>query len=259
MKESRVQDRRIVQPKDYVMAEKPTYEELEQMVKELKEEVDKHKRAVETLHASEKICNIALHSIGDAVIATDIKGQAVLMNPVAEKLTGWNFSDVKGRYLNEVFKIINEETRSIAESPVERVLREGVIVGPADHSILISRDGTEFPIDHRGVPIRNDQGDITGAVLIFRDVIEKKKLEAQLKQAQKIQGLGTLANGIAHDLNNSLQSIFSYTQLLLLEKQSDDPDFEKLKEIDKAAQKASEIMHRLPTLSHKISTLPSPT
>ncbi len=252
MKEPRVQDRRIVQPKDYMMAEKPTYEELEQMVKELKKEVGKHKRAVETLHASEKNCNIALHSIGDAFIATDIKGQAVFMNPVAEKLTGWNFSDVKGRYLNEVFKIINEETRSIAESPVERVLREGVIVGPADHSILISRDGTEFSIDHRGVPIRNDQGDITGAVLIFRDVIENRKLEAQLKQTQKIQDLGTLVNDIVHDLNNSLQSIFSYTQLLLLEKQSDDPDFEKLKEIKKAAQKVSKIMHRLPAL-------PSPT
>jgi C4-dicarboxylate-specific signal transduction histidine kinase len=91
------------------------------------------------------------------------------------------------------------------------------------------------------------------------NVTEKRKLEDRLKQAQKIQELGTLANGIVHDLNNNLQSIFSYTQLLLLDKQSDDPDFEKLKEIEKAAQKASEIILQLLTFSDKISTPPSPT
>jgi two-component system cell cycle sensor histidine kinase/response regulator CckA len=232
------------------MAKKPTYGELDQMVKKLKKEVDKYKRAVEKLHTNENNSNIALHSIGDAVVEIDINGHVAMMNPAAEKLTGWNFSEVKGRSLNEVVMIINEETRSMMESPVERVLREGVIIGPADHSILISRDGTEFPINHRSVPIRNDRGDITGAVLIFRDVIEIRKLEARLKQAQGIQDLGTPANGIVHDLNNNLQSIFSYTQLLLLEKQSDEPDFEKLKEIEKAAQKASEIIHQLLALNH---------
>lgn len=259
MKEPLIQVRRIGQPKNYIMAKKPTYEKLEQMVKKLKEEVDKHQQTVKTLSESEKSHSTALHSIGNAVIATDIKGQVVLMNPVAEKLSGWDFSDVKGHYLNEIFTMMNDETRSKVESPVERVLREGVIVGPADHSILISRDGTEFPIDHRGVPIRNDRGDTTGAVLIFRDVTEKRKLEDRLKQAQKIRDLGTLADGIVHGLNNNLQSIFSYTQLLLLEKESDDPDFEKLMEIEKAAQKASEIIHQLLTLSHKNPPPPSPT
>jgi signal transduction histidine kinase len=90
-------------------------------------------------------------------------------------------------------------------------------------------------------------------------VIEKRKLEDRLKQALKIRDLGNLADGIVHDLNNSLQSIFSYTQLLLLEKQSDDPDFEKLKEIEKAAKKASEIIHQHLTLGHKTPTPPSPT
>jgi PAS domain S-box-containing protein len=241
------------------MVEKPTQKELDLMVKKLKKEVDKYKGAVEKMRTSESNSTIALHSIGDAVIATDSKGQVVLMNPVAEKLTGWNFSNVKGLPHIEVFSIINEETRSTMESPVERALREGVIVDPADHSILISKEGTEFPIDHRSVPIRNSRGDITGAVLIFRDVIEKRNLEARLERAQEIQDLASLAKRIVHDLNNNLQSIFSYTQLLLLEKQSDDPDFERLKEIENAAQKASEIMHQLLTLSRQKSTSPSPT
>ena len=149
------------------------------------QDISERKEAEEKLRESEENLTITLNSIGDAVIATDTEGQVVRMNPVAEKLTGWNFSEAKGRILNEVFEIINEETRNTVENPVERVLHEGVVVGLANHTVLIAKDGTEFPIDDSGAPIRNDKGDITGVVLIFRDVTEIRQTARDLRAAQK--------------------------------------------------------------------------
>ena len=174
------------------------------------------------LQASNENLSITLTSIGDAVIATDSEGRVIRMNPVAEKLTGWSLSEAKGRPLIQVFHIINEETRQRVENPVENVLREGVVVGLANHTILISKNGTEYPVDDSGAPMRDEQGDITGVVLVFRDVSKKReavaekiKIEAQLRQAQKMESIGTLAGGIAHDFNNILSSVIGYTELAL--------------------------------------------
>jgi PAS domain S-box-containing protein len=121
-----------------------------------------------------------LYSIGDAVITTDRDGRVRRMNPVAEQLTGWSEIDAEGKPLDEVFSIINEGTRTGVESPVELVLRAGQVVGLANHTILIARDGTERPIDDSGAPIRDESGAITGVVLVFRDVTERKSREASL-------------------------------------------------------------------------------
>ncbi|HOI17081.1 MAG TPA: PocR ligand-binding domain-containing protein, partial [Geobacteraceae bacterium] len=123
---------------------------------------------------------ITLYSIGDAVITTDSGGKVRRMNPVAERLTGWDEAEAHGRPLDEVFSIINEGTRAVMESPVELVLRAGQVVGLANHTILIARDGTERPIDDSGAPIRDESGAITGVVLVFRDITERKSREASL-------------------------------------------------------------------------------
>jgi PAS domain S-box-containing protein len=120
-----------------------------------------------------------LRSIGDAVIATDAAGHITLMNAVAEQVTGWTEHDASGRPLAEVFHIVNEQTRAAVQSPVEKVLETGGIVGLANHTILIARDGREIPIDDSGAPIRGENGVIEGVVLVFRDVTERKTLEAQ--------------------------------------------------------------------------------
>ena len=137
------------------------------------------------LRESEENISITLNSIGDAVIATDTEGCVIRMNPVAEKLTGWNLSEAKGRPLNEVFDIINEETRQRVGSPVEKVLREGVVVGLANHTILISKHGTEYPVDDSGAPVRDEQGKIEGVVLVFRDVSEKRQAEEELRESEE--------------------------------------------------------------------------
>ncbi len=121
-----------------------------------------------------------LRSIGDAVIATDKLGRITFMNPVAERLTGWTAAEARGTDLRAVFRIVNEDTREPQESPVDRVLKEGVVVGLANHTILLGRaPGHETAIDDSGAPIRDESGEIQGVVLVFRDVTEKKNQEAR--------------------------------------------------------------------------------
>ena len=116
-----------------------------------------------------------LRSIGDAVIATDAAGRVTFMNPIAETLTGWTEVEARDKPLEQVFSILSEQTRAVVESPVTKVLREGKVVGLANHTVLRSRQGVERPIDDSGAPIRLEGGDITGVVLVFRDASEEKR------------------------------------------------------------------------------------
>jgi PAS domain S-box-containing protein len=137
------------------------------------------------LKESEQWLATTLRSIGDAVIATDERGLIVLMNSVAEALTGWKQKDAWGKDLTEVFNIIDEKTRTLAESPATRAIREGVVIGLANHSILIAKDGREIPIDDSAAPIRDDKGRITGVVLTFRDITERKRAEEAIEQRSR--------------------------------------------------------------------------
>lgn len=125
-----------------------------------------------------------LSSLGDAVVATDAKGIVTLMNGVAESLTGWTSEEALGQPLVKVFRVLNEDSKTEAENPVTRVLRDGQIVGLANHSILISKDGGQIPIDDSGAPIRLASGEITGVVLVFRDISERKQTEAALLESE---------------------------------------------------------------------------
>ncbi len=139
------------------------------------------RRARATARQSNLHLSTTLMSIGDAVIATDDKGLITLMNSVAQSLTGWTLEEARGKNLKNVFRIINEQTRLEVESPVERVLREGIVVGLANHTILLAKDGREIPIDDSGAPIRDDEGHITGVVLVFRDISEIKQTDLKMR------------------------------------------------------------------------------
>jgi PAS domain S-box-containing protein len=117
-------------------------------------------------------------SIGDAVIATDAEGRVTFLNRVAEKLTGWVAREAEGKRLEEVFPIVNEETRAPVPNPVAKVLETGHVQGLANHTVLIARDGTERPIDDSAAPIRDDAGNLAGVVLVFRDISERKAAES---------------------------------------------------------------------------------
>jgi PAS domain S-box-containing protein len=123
-----------------------------------------------------------LYSIGDAVITTDTGGFVRQMNPVAESLTGWSEEDAKGRPIEQVFHIVNEESRKPVENPRQIVLREGIVAGLANHTVLIARDGTEHPIADSAAPIRDENGLITGLVLVFRDQTHEREAAKQLAE-----------------------------------------------------------------------------
>src|SRR5262249_58214935 len=131
----------------------------------------------EALHRQSELLRITLASIGDAVICTDAGGRVTFMNGVAAALTGWPQAEAVGWPLTEVFRIVNDRTRAPVENPALRALREGTTTGMANHTVLIARDGTERPIDDSAAPIRDDIGAPMGAVLVFRDVNQRRGAE----------------------------------------------------------------------------------
>lgn len=139
-------------------------------------------RAASEIFDQREQLRTTLASIGDAVIATDAEARVVFINPIAASLTGWAADDAQGQPLKEVLRIINEYTREPAVNPVDRVLAEGVIVGLANHTLLIRKDGVETPIDDSAAPIRNQAGDVTGCVLVFRDISQRKQSEAEIER-----------------------------------------------------------------------------
>jgi PAS domain S-box-containing protein len=150
----------------------------------LKESREKYKSLASTYEAQKKLFETTLYSIGDAVITTDIKGRVMQMNPVAEELTGWKESEARTSFLKDIFIIINEESRAPVDNPAEIVIKEGKIVGLANHTILISKTGKEIPIADSGAPIKTDKGEIIGVVLVFRDKTSEHEAERILLDSE---------------------------------------------------------------------------
>ena len=144
-------------------------------------DITERRQTERSLRESEQRWAATLASIGDAVISTDTSGNIAFMNGVAEELTGWKLDDAAGKPVTEVFRIINEETRETVDSPVAKVLREGMIIGLANHTILLRKDGTEVPIDDSGAPIKDSEGRTTGVVLVFRDITERRHTEERIQ------------------------------------------------------------------------------
>jgi PAS domain S-box-containing protein len=157
-----------------------------------------------------------LRSIGDAVISTDTSGRVNFMNPVAERLTGWPLADAAGRPLAEVFRIVNETTREPVENPADKVLREGKVVGLANHTVLLARDGREVPIDDSGAPIRDERGRTSGVVLVFHDVTERRDAErerlhlAAIVESSTDAVIGKTLDGIITSWNAAAERMYGY-------------------------------------------------
>ncbi len=146
-------------------------------------EISESKQTAEVLYEQREWLRVTLSSIGDAVITTDTRGSITFLNPVASELTGWTQDEAAGVPLESVFNIVNEKTRRTVENLAIRALREGVVVGLANHTLLIAKDGTEKPIDDSAAPIRNANGEIAGVVLVFRDITERRRQEQLMRDS----------------------------------------------------------------------------
>ena len=183
-------------------------------MEQLIDQIDEGKRSVER---SRDLLRATLYGIGDGVITTNCEGAVQMMNGVAERLTGFSESDAKGKPVEQIFQIVNEASRHTVENPIRRVLRDGNIVGLANHTVLISRAGTEIPIDDSGAPITAPDGRATGVVLVFRDVTERKQaLDTAQRLAAIVENsddgiIGKTLDGIVVSWNSGAQRIFGYS------------------------------------------------
>ena len=220
-------------------------------IKELKSVYDSLIKYHTELSQKEEHISLTLNSIGDAVITTDAENRVVRMNPVAEQLTGWSFTEAEGEPVNQVFKLIDVFSRNDIDGPFDKVIDTGKIVHISEDSILISKHGAEYHISDSAAPIRDEAGKIRGIVLVFNDITERKLKDEQLQQSQKMDALGNLTGGIAHDFNNLLGVILGYSELLILHLGGQSKSLRYAKQIHGAGERARKLTAKLLTFARK--------
>ena len=212
-------------------------------------DITARKQAEAQLREQSEWFNITLASIGDGVIASNTHGMITFLNPVAERLTGWGAQDALGRPVEAIFRTRDEHTKQLLENPVTQVLRDGGIAQLATHKILVTRHGREIAIADSGAPIQSRDGTCHGVVLVFRDVSEPRRLEAELLRARKMESVGNLAGGIAHDFNNLLMGIMGNLSLARRLVTSQEHVAVRLEEAEKACRRATALTQQLLTFA----------
>ncbi len=229
-------------------------------------EMASHRHTLEhQLRQSERRYAQTLHSIADGVVAIDVHGRITFMNPTAEALTGWTLADAKGRSVDDILWLTADADGSRVVSPAMDALRGGQVVRWVSDLFLISRSGTVIPIDDCGAPITDAEGRITGAVIAFRDIRDRRLAEDALKraqeelfQAQKMESIGRLASGIAHDFNNLLTVINGCADLALEDRSISDTTRTLLIEIVQAGNRAASLTRQFLAFGRKESLKPQP-
>lgn len=216
--------------------------------------VSARQRAAEALRQQQDWLRVVLSSLGEGVIATDAQGTITCISPMAARLTGWPEQEALGCHIDEVCSLRHAQTHERVENPVLRVLREGTPGASEDQAVLMARDGRESPIAYSAVPMRSDAGTLHGVVLVCRDISERKRLEAQLRQAQKMETIGTLAGGIAHDFNNMLAAMLGYTELAMSDVPATSPVQHYLRAVLTAGQRARDLVRQILAFSRHTET-----
>jgi PAS domain S-box-containing protein len=209
-----------------------------------------HRQAAHAqLYAEKEILDITLKGIREGVITTDVEGNVILMNEEAEKLIGWSQEQAEGKPLRKIFEIVDEATFEIMSNPVDQVLTTGKMSALVNHTLLKIPNGKNRIIEQCGTPILNEESRVIGAVLVIRDVTEKKKMEEERLRANKLESLGFLAGGLAHDFNNLLTAILGNISIAKMNMEKPDEIVEILAHAEKAGERAKSLTCQLLTFS----------
>ncbi len=211
-----------------------------------------HRRLMEVaLRESSNWLSTTLNSVGDAVITTNMKNYITYMNPEAQKLTGFSVQKANRMPLDKVFRLIDEESNKKLENLASIIMREKPTAPISRNAILISRNGEKRHISDSGAPIIDDNGNILGVVLVFRDISQQRDLDAQLRHQQKLESIGTLAGGVAHEINNPINIIMNYGQLLVDNSKLDDSTREDARTIVDESYRIANIVKNLLAFSRR--------
>jgi len=222
-------------------------------------DIGARKRAEEALSDEKERLRVTLQSIGDGVISTDRNGRIALMNPVAEKLTGYAETEALERPLQEVFRIIDDGTDQVNNTPLQEMANNDETVGLTNDTLMVSKDGTEFIISHSAAPILDAEKRTIGSVLVFRDITETRKMDKEISKIEKLESIGVLAGGIAHDFNNFLSGIIGNLSLAKAEIDPADRIFSRLERMERAALLAKNLTQQLLTFSKGGKPIKRPT
>ena len=198
-----------------------------------------------------------LHSIGDAVIATDTEQRITFMNAIAEEVTGWKVKEAEGRSLAEVFKLVDETTGAPLELPLDRALREGFAIEVPRAKAIARKPGNLRSVDDSAAPIINDKGRVIGGVVVFRDVTERRQLEQRLAQTERLAAIGTLSAGMAHEINNPLAYVLANVEYALevlpeLAAEANGSAVAQITELIEALREAKEGSQRVHRIVHEL-------
>ncbi len=207
------------------------------------------KAAQAALSAEKERLAVTLRSIGDGVITTDRDGAITLINPVAERLTGWSEAEALGKPLKEVFQLIDSRDRRPIEEPVPAAPDSGMAGNAVMDCHLIGRHGAENLISHSGAPILDGDNQIIGQVVVFRNITEHRRTEKEMQKVEKLESLGMLAGGIAHDFNNFLSGIIGNLSLIKMDVLPGERVYRRLQEMEKAALRAKALTQQLLTFA----------
>lgn len=215
-------------------------------------DVTQIKRAEAALAEEKERLSVTLHSMGDGMLATDTNGKIVLVNPVAETLTGWSSAEAVGLPLEQVMCLVDGQSRQPLVNLVQQVLESGELVkltSTQAYTLLIAKDGSEHMVESSATPIRSEAGQLWGVVIVFKDITQQRKIEEELQKANKLDSVGILAGGIAHDFNNFLAAIVGNLALIRRSLPQDNPLYKNLREAESACLNARGLTQQLLTFS----------
>ena len=222
-------------------------------------DITEHRRDQDALAREKELLAVTLRSIGDGLIATDIRGTIILFNRVAEELTGWPQDEAQGRSLERVMQLVDRKTGAGAWNSIQESARNGVIIGAAGNVGLLTRNRGERSISYSSAPILDRESNIIGAVVAFSDITDQERMEQELLKTEKLESLGVLAGGIAHDFNNILTAILGNISLVKMNFAQESEEFVDLSDAETACHRARDLARQLLTFSKGDAPLTRPT